>query len=323
MDYDLSKVMFIATANMLDPIIPALRDRLEIIELPGYIEDEKLQIAQQFLVPKQVKDHGLNGNNLRFSRGALQRLVREYTHEAGVRNLEREIGSICRKVARRVAEGEGKRTTVNEPDVPKYLGPQKHFWGLAEEQDEVGVATGVARTDQGGDVLAVEVALVPGKGSLLLTGSLGDVMRESAQAALSYVRSKAMTLGIQDEVFEKNDIHVHVPTGAVPKEGPSAGITMATALTSALTKQPVRREVAMTGEITLRGHVLPIGGLREKVLAAHRAGISTFVLPKKNDKDLEEVPPEVRREMTFVLARDMDAVLETALARTTPELKAV
>jgi ATP-dependent Lon protease len=322
-DFDLSKVMFIATANMMEPVIPALRDRLEVIELPGYIEDEKLHIAQKFLVSKQLAENGLGDDRLRFGRPALLRLIREYTHEAGVRNLEREIGSVCRKVARRVAEGIARPVTVQAADVPRYLGPQKFFWGLAEESDEVGVATGVARTDQGGDVLAVEVALVPGKGSLLLTGQLGDVMRESAQAALSYTRARSAELGLPEGVFESSDIHVHVPAGAVPKEGPSAGITIATALISALTKQPVRRDVAMTGEITLRGHVLPIGGVREKVMAAHRAGISTFVLPKKNEKDLEEVPAEVRRALTFIAAEDMDQVLGAALLRQTAELKAV
>ncbi|MBI2761377.1 MAG: endopeptidase La [Chloroflexi bacterium] len=311
--FDLSRVLFIATANQLAPIIPALRDRLEIIELVGYTEDEKLRIAGQFLVPRQLVENGLDGERLTFSEGALRRLVREYTREAGVRNLEREIGAICRKVARRVAEGDDAPLAVAANGLVRMLGPQKYFWGMAEERDEVGVATGVTWTEMGGDVLAVEVTLLPGKGKLLLTGQLGEVMRESAQAALSYARSRAGEFGIAPELFEYNDVHVHVPSGAVPKEGPSAGITIATALVSAMMRRPVAREVAMTGEITLRGRVLPIGGLREKVLAAHRAGITTFVLPAKNRKDLEEVPQTVRRELRFVLVDDMREVLDVAL----------
>ncbi len=322
-DYDLSQVMFIATANMLDPIIPALRDRLEVIELPGYTEEEKLEIALRFLVRKQLQDNGLEAGQLRFSRNALVRIIREYTHEAGVRNLEREIGSICRKIARRVAEGRVAPATIGTGDVPRYLGQQKFFWGVAGERDEVGVATGVARTEMGGDVLSVEVTLALGKGNLVLTGQLGEVMQESAQAAVSYTRSRARELGIAEDLFEKSDIHVHVPAGAVPKEGPSAGITIATALISAVTNRPVRRDVAMTGEITLRGHVLPIGGLREKVLAAHRAGITTFVLPEKNAKDLQEVPAAVRSAVTFVTVAEMRQVLDSALAAPVAELQAV
>ncbi|HEY8172614.1 MAG TPA: endopeptidase La, partial [Dehalococcoidia bacterium] len=317
-DYDLSKVMFITTANILDPIIPALRDRMEVIELPGYIEDEKLRIAQQFLVPKQLEEHGLSPLLLALTPGALKKIVREYTREAGVRGLEREIGSICRKVARRFAETPGAKVTVNRQGVVGFLGAQKFYWGAAEETDQVGVATGVARTELGGDVLGVEVTLMPGKGGLTLTGQLGEVMRESAQAALSYARSRAIDLAIPLEVFEKNDIHVHVPAGAVPKEGPSAGITIATAMISALTRRPISREVAMTGEITLRGRVLPVGGLKEKILAAHRAGIKTFVLPKRNEKDLNEVPAAVLRELRFVFAGDMSEVLRVALDETRP-----
>ncbi|MHB8513769.1 MAG: endopeptidase La [Dehalococcoidia bacterium] len=312
-DYDLSKVMFIATANILDPIIPALRDRMEVIELPGYIEDEKLHIAQQFLVPKQLEEHGLSRLQLSFTPGALRKMVREYTREAGVRGLEREIGGICRKVARKFAENQATSVRVDAQAVPSYLGPQQYFWGAAEETDQVGVATGVARTELGGDVLGVEVTLMPGKGALTLTGQLGEVMRESAQAALSYARSRASELQIAPDVFEKNDIHVHVPAGAVPKEGPSAGITIATAMISALTRRPINRQVAMTGEITLRGRVLPVGGLKEKILAAHRAGIKTFVLPKRNEKDLTDVPPAVLRELRFVFAVDMAEVLRVAL----------
>ncbi|MFQ5924991.1 MAG: endopeptidase La, partial [Dehalococcoidia bacterium] len=275
--YNLSKVMFITTANVLDPILPALRDRMEVIELPGYTEEEKLGIAVQFLVPKQLSEHALTQDQLRFSTGALRRIIREYTREAGVRNLEREIGNICRKVARLVAEGERPPPLVTSQSLAKYLGPQKFFWGTAEEWDEIGVAMGVARTEMGGDILGVEVTLMEGKGNLTLTGQLGDVMRESAQAALSYARSKASEFGLDPKLFEKTDIHIHVPAGAIPKDGPSAGITIATALISALLRQPVHKEVAMTGEITLRGRVLPVGGLKEKVLAAHRAGIKTFV----------------------------------------------
>ena len=313
--YDLSRVLFLTTANMLDPVIPALRDRLEVIELAGYIEDEKLHIAERFLVPKQLIENGLDTCRLTFSRGPLSRIIREYTHEAGVRNLEREIAGICRKVARQVAEGDQRAVHVNSASLPRYLGPQKFFWGMAEEHDEVGVATGVARTEMGGDVLGVEVTLMPGKGGLILTGQLGEVMRESAQAALSFARSRAAEFGIAPNCFEKQDIHVHVPAGAQPKEGPSAGITIATALISALAQRPVNREVAMTGEITLRGRVLPVGGLKEKVLAAHRAGIKTFVLPTKNRKDLDEVPMGVRRELRFIFADEMSDVLSAALAK--------
>ncbi len=342
-DYDLSKVMFIATANMLDPVIPALRDRMEIIELPGYIEDEKLHIAQQFLVPKQLLEHGLTKHQLTFTAAGLRKMSREYTHEAGVRNLEREIGGICRKVARRLAgpaaaaapaKGKGQKAkgksaknvtpkpmagvAITNANIEEYLGPPKFSWGAREERDEVGVATGVARTELGGDVLGVEVTLMPGKGGLTLTGQLGDVMRESAQAALSYARSRSAELGIKQEMFDKTDIHVHVPAGAVPKEGPSAGITIATALISALTKRPISRHVAMTGEITLRGRVLPVGGLKEKILAAHRAGIKTFVLPKRNEKDLAEIPPAVLRDLRFVFAGDMADVLEVAFQNRRP-----
>ncbi len=312
--YDLSQVLFLTTANLLEPIIPALRDRLEVIELSGYIEDEKLNIATRFLVPRQLREHGLTSADLTFSAGALRRIVREYTHEAGVRSLEREIASICRKVARVVAGGDRKPVHVNAGTLPRFLGPQKFFWGVAEERNQVGVATGVARTEMGGDVLGVEVMLMPGKGGLILTGQLGEVMRESAQAALSFARSRAAEFGIAPTSFERQDIHVHVPAGAQPKEGPSAGITIATALISALARRPVNREVAMTGEITLRGRVLPVGGLKEKILAAHRAGIKTFVLPRKNRKDLDDVPQGVRRELRFIFADEMTEVLSVALA---------
>jgi ATP-dependent Lon protease len=314
--YNLSKVMFITTANILDPVPPALRDRMEVIELPGYIEEEKLHIAKRFLIPRQLEEHGLTFAQLTFRDEALRRLIREYTHEAGVRNLERETASICRKVAKEVAEAEGKprRGVVVTPErLSKFLGPQQHFWGVAEEKDEIGVATGVAWTEAGGDTMAVEVTLMDGKGGLMLTGQLGDVMKESAQAGLSFARSHAADLGIDPQIFEHLDIHVHVPAGAIPKDGPSAGITMATAMISALTRHPICREVAMTGEITLRGRVLPVGGLKEKILAAHRAGIKTFILPERNRKDLTEVPANVQRALSFVFVDHMEAVLKVAL----------
>ena len=379
--YNLSKVMFIMTANMLDPIPDALLDRMEVIELPGYIEDEKYHIAKQFLMPRQIEAHGLTPSHIRFTDNALRRIIREYTHEAGVRNLEREIGAVCRKIAKRVAEampadepeasvpaeqaesptqelvtepldsiepgekaaravvqaseaagdaGEvsdmapapiesakgSKRVrarVIREEDLEEFLRPPRYSFGTAEEQDEVGVATGVYWTPMGGDTIAVEVSLMDGKGGLQLTGQLGDVMKESAQAALSYARARAPQLGIDPARFEKTDIHIHVPAGAQPKDGPSAGVTMATALISAFTGRKVRRDVAMTGEITLRGKVLPIGGLKEKVLAAHRAGIETFVLPRKNEKDLDEIPQKVRRELELVAVDDLDTVLRTAL----------
>ena len=309
--YNLSRVLFIATANLLDPVLPALRDRMEVIELPGYIEEEKLAIARQFLVPKQLQENGVAG--LRFSDGALRRIIRDYTYEAGVRNLEREIGSICRKTAKLLAEGKPPPEAVTAQSLERYLGPRKFFWGAREEHDEIGVATGVARTEMGGDILAVEVTLMEGKGELILTGQLGEVMRESAQAGVSYVRSRLVELGLRPDALEKKDLHIHVPAGAIPKDGPSAGVTMATALVSALTRRPARRDIAMTGEVTLRGRVLPVGGLKEKVLAAHRAGITTFVLPRKNEKDIVEIPARVRRRIGFVYASTMDEVLAAAL----------
>jgi ATP-dependent Lon protease len=311
--YDLSKVMFITTANILEPIPPALRDRMEVIEYPGYIEEEKLAIMKRFLVPRQKEEHGL-GDLPRFGDDALRSLIREYTYEAGVRNLEREIANICRKVARAVAEGKRAPSTVTQESLFKYLGPTRYTYGVAEERDEIGVATGVAVGEGGGDTMAVEVTLMRGKGGLQLTGQLGDVMQESAQAALSYARTNAQKLGLHAN-FDKLDIHIHVPEGAIPKDGPSAGITIATALISALSHRPVHKDVAMTGEITLRGRVLPIGGLRDKVLAAHRAGLKTMLIPKKNEKDLVDVPKKVQREMNFVYVERMDQVLPVALAR--------
>jgi len=309
--FDLSKVMFITTANMLEPIPPALQDRMEVIEFPGYIEDEKLNIARRFLIPRQLEQNGLKA--LSFSDATLRTLIREYTRESGVRNLEREIANICRKVARRVAEGKGAPAQITRQALPRYLGIPRYAFGVAEEDDQVGVATGLAWTESGGDTLSIEVTVMPGKGGLILTGQLGEVMQESAQAALSYTRSRAELLGIGDLDFDKIDIHIHVPEGAVPKDGPSAGITMATALISALTGRAVHHEVAMTGEITLRGRVLPIGGVREKVLAAHRAGLKTMLLPTRNRRDMTEIPNHLRRGLSFVFVESMDQVLPVAL----------
>ncbi|NLC55917.1 MAG: endopeptidase La [Armatimonadetes bacterium] len=311
--FDLSDVMFITTANLLDPIHPALKDRMEVIHFPGYTEGEKLEIARQFLVPKQREQHGLTSDGLHIGDDALLRLIREYTREAGVRNLEREIAAICRKVARRVATGETGCVQVGADDVASYLGASKYRYGLAEERDEVAVAMGLAYTEFGGDVLPVEVNLMRGKGQLALTGQLGDVMKESAQAALSWLRARAPQLQISAEVFAETDIHVHVPAGAVPKDGPSAGITMATALASAFTNRAVRKDLAMTGEITLRGRVLPVGGVKEKILAAHRAGVRTVILPDENQKDLEEIPDNVRRDLRFCFVKQVEEVLAQAL----------
>ena len=311
--YDLSKVMFVCTANVLDPILPALRDRMEIIELPGYTEEEKLEIARLFLVPRQLQEHGLTDRHLRIPPRTLRRIVREHTREAGVRNLERELGTICRKVAKNVAEGHDAQTIVLPQSLSKYLGSATFTWGMAEEKDEIGVATGVAYTPAGGDVLSVEVALMNGKGNLTLTGQLGDVMKESAQAALSYSRTRSKEWGIKDGFFSKQDIHIHIPAGATPKDGPSAGAALTTALVSSLTRRPVRKDVAMTGEITLRGKVLPVGGIKEKVLAAHRAGITTFVLPNQNRKDVNEIPIKIRHDIQFVYVNEMSQVLDVAL----------
>jgi ATP-dependent Lon protease len=309
--YDLSKIMFVTTANILEPIPPALRDRMEVIEFPGYIEEEKVAIAKQFLIPRQKDEHGL-GELPKFSDDTICSLIREYTYEAGVRNLEREIANICRKVTRTVAEGKRPPAHITPQSLFKYLGPTRYTFGIAEEKDEIGVATGVAVSEAGGDTMAVEVTLMRGKGGLMLTGQLGEVMQESAQAALSYARTHAAELRLKVN-FDKIDIHVHVPEGAIPKDGPSAGITIATALISALSRRAVHKEVAMTGEITLRGRVLPIGGLRDKVLAAHRAGLKTMLIPKKNEKDMVDVPKKVQREMNFVYVERMDQVLPVAL----------
>ena len=313
--YDLSKVMWVTTANNLDTVPPALFDRMEIIEFPGYVEEEKLEIAKRFLVPRQVEENGLSNTPVTFGDDALKHIIREYTYEAGVRNLEREVATVCRKVARRIAEKQNYPHRLTPAMLHKFLGPPQFDFGMLDEQDQVGVANGVAWSEAGGDLMPVEVTLVEGKGSVMLTGQLGDVMQESAQAALSYARSVGLRIGLKPRLFEKSDLHVHVAEGAVPKDGPSAGITMATALISALTRTAVRRDVAMTGEITLRGRVLPVGGVKEKLLAAHRMGIRTFILPKKNVKDLEEVPRKVQREMTIIQVSSMEEVLKTALVR--------
>jgi len=313
--FDLSQVMFICTGNVLDTIPPALRDRMEILRLSGYTEEEKIKIAQQYLIPRQIRENSLLPEEIEFTEGAIRKVIRDYTREAGVRNLERELGSICRKVATKVAEGqEGVRMLITEEKVAEFLGKPRYFFEAAERTEIPGVATGVAWTPTGGDIIFVEATRMPGKKGFTLTGQLGDVMKESAQAALSYVRSKAKELGIDENFFEENDIHIHVPAGAMPKDGPSAGVTIATALVSLLLNKPVRSDVGMTGEITLRGQVLPVGGIKEKVLAAHRVGLKTVILPKRNEPDLDDVPEDVRKEMKFILADQVDQVFAAALA---------
>jgi ATP-dependent Lon protease len=311
--YDLSKVLFITTANVLYTIPSALRDRMEVIEFSGYIEEEKLEIARQFLIPRQIEEHGLDNVSIKLADSAVQGIVREYTYEAGVRNLEREIGQICRKLTRRLAEQKSIPKTITRHALHKYLGPPRFTEQMIEKEDQVGVATGIAYTEAGGDIMPIEVTLMPGKGNLTLTGQMGEVMQESVQAAYSFVRSHAKEYDIKPAQFESCDIHVHVPEGAIPKDGPSAGITMATALMSAFSNHKIRRDVAMTGEITLRGKVLPIGGLKEKILAAHRAGITTVIVPNQNQKDLVDVPKKVQRDLNIIFAAKMEDVLKTAL----------
>lgn len=312
---DLSDVMFITTANLLDPIPPALKDRMEVIEFPGYTEDEKFWIAQKFLMPKQMKENGLTEKHIAFVEQAVRAIIREYTLEAGVRELERTIAAVCRKVARTVAENGAKlaKRTVGLEDLRTFLGQQKYQITLAEKKDEVGLVNGLAWTPAGGDVLLIEATKIPGKGTLILTGHLGQVMQESAQAAFTYARSRAKALKITDAFYKNSDLHVHVPSGAIPKDGPSAGAAMTLALISALSGRPIRRDVAMTGEITLRGRVMAIGGVKEKVLAAHRSQIKTVLLPKENEKDMVDVPQQVKKEMKFVFVENMDQVLKVAL----------
>ncbi|WP_033828268.1 endopeptidase La [Bacillus andreraoultii] len=311
--YDLSKVMFIATANDLSTIPNPLRDRMEIITIAGYTEIEKLHIAKDYLINKQLKDHGLQKQQLQIRDEALTSVIRYYTREAGVRGLERQIAKICRKTARIITSEEKKRVIVTDKNIEDLLGKKVFHYGQAETEDQIGVATGLAYTAFGGDTLQIEVVFAPGKGKLVLTGKLGDVMKESAQAAFSYIRSSAEKLGIDPMFHEKYDIHIHVPEGAVPKDGPSAGVTMTTALVSALSGKPVKREVGMTGEVTLRGRVLPIGGLKEKTLSAHRAGLTTIIMPKDNERDLDDIPESVREELTFIPVTHVDEVLKNAI----------
>jgi ATP-dependent Lon protease len=314
-------VFFIATANVMHTIPPALQDRMEVLRLHGYTEPEKVEIAKQFLVKKQMTQAGLTEKNVKFSDDAIRSLIRGYTREAGVRNLEREIGNVCRKVARKVVkEGEDYNVAITAENVNDFLGVIKFRDTIAHEKSEVGLVTGLAWTEVGGSILSTEATVVEGKGKLTLTGKLGDVMQESAQAAMSYVRSRAHRLGLPRDFYRSMDIHVHVPEGAIPKDGPSAGITIATAIASALSKIPVRRDLAMTGEITLRGKVLPIGGLKEKLLAAHRAGLFEVVLPLENEKDVAEVPENLRNEMKMHFVDTMDQVLAVALERPLPEV---
>lgn len=312
--FDLSKVMFITTANSLHDIPDALLDRMEVIEFPGYIEEEKLAIADQYLIPRQIEESGVHDLGIRFSPKALKSIIREYTYEAGVRNLEREIGRVCRKVARLKAEGKRYPQQITMRAIEKFLGPPDYFLPQAEEQDEVGVATGLAWTINGGEIMSIEVAILEGKGNLQITGRVGDVMQESVQAGLTYLKSRAADFEIPLEVFDRMDIHLHLPEGAIPKDGPSAGITLTTAMISALTGHPVYHDVAMTGEITLRGRVLPVGGVREKVLAAHRSGMKVILLPEKNMKDLVDIPKAARNDLKLIPIKHMDEVLKIALA---------
>jgi ATP-dependent Lon protease len=320
-DYDLSEILFITTANTLHAIPPPLQDRMEVIQLSGYTEEEKLNIARKFLITKQIQANGLQKSDLDITDNAIMGISRRYTREAGVRNLEREISSICRKVAKEIAKNkeERRKAVVNVQSLEKYLGVPRYRYGLAEEKDEIGVATGLAWTEFGGEILQIEAVIMPGKGNLTITGKLGDVMQESARAALSYVRSRAESFGLDADFYQKLDIHIHVPEGAIPKDGPSAGITMATAITSALLKIPVHKDTAMTGEITLRGRVLPIGGLKEKMLAARRSNVSAVFIPRENEKDLKDIPPKLIKSIQVEMVESMDEVLKKALVLDDPE----
>jgi len=306
-------VMFITTANILDTIPPALRDRMEVLELLGYTEDEKIKIANRYLIPRQRKAHGLKADQIDFTRGAVKRIISGYTREAGLRNLEREIANICRGVASKIAEGETAHVTIKAANASKYLGPVRFTFEAKTRVATPGVAMGLAWTPVGGDLLFVEATAMKGKKGLTLTGQLGEVMKESASAALSFIRTHAKTLGVAEDFFETHDIHIHVPAGAIPKDGPSAGVTMMTAMISMLKHQPIQKDLAMTGEITLRGQVLPVGGIKEKILAAHRAGIKTVILPKENAKDLEEIPKKVLKDIQFHHVEKMMEVLKIAL----------
>lgn len=318
-DYDLSNVLFITTANILHTIPWALQDRMEIIRIPGYMEDEKLQIAKKFLIPKQLEAHGLKDENFQISDSAVLTVIRQYTREAGVRTLERELATLCRKAAKEIVKnGTDHTVKINSGNVPKYLGVPKFKFGEIEDKDQVGISTGLAWTEVGGELLTIEVTLVPGKGTLTITGKLGEVMQESAQAAMSYVRSRAERLGLERYFYQKIDVHIHVPEGATPKDGPSAGIAIATAVVSALLKKPIKRDVAMTGEITLRGRVLPIGGLKEKILAAHRGRVKTVIIPKENEKDLKDISDKILKDVEVKLVEHMDDVLKEAIVSDTP-----
>lgn len=313
--FDLSKVMFITTANLLDPIQPAFRDRMEVLSLPGYTEEEKLQIALRHLVPKQIEENALNKSLISFTKGAIQKIISQYTREAGVRNLEREIASVCRKVARKVAEGKKKLTKVTSQNLESFLGPTRIFKDQLLQRDQIGVATGVAWTATGGEILFVEATKMKGKGNLTLTGSLGDVMKESGQAALSYARSHSKEFDIDGKIFSQYDFHIHIPEGAIPKDGPSAGVTIATALISVCTDTRIKRDVAMTGEITLRGNVLPVGGIKEKVLAAQRAGVKKMILPLENKKDFIDIPKKIKKEMHFIFVEEIRDMFNESLVK--------
>jgi len=320
LDYDLSRVLFITTANTTLSIPSALLDRMEVIEFSSYIEDEKVMISKQFLIPRQLHETGIEDLNVQFPEGSIRQIIRNYTYEAGVRNLEREIGRICRKIARLKTEGKSFPTKIESHHIERFLGPQQIFDLEAEHEDEIGVATAMAWTESGGDIMPVEVLIVDGKGNLQITGQIGEVMQESAQAALSYMKSKADVLGVDAEIFENVDVHIHIPEGGIPKDGPSAGITIACALISAFTNRKVRRDVALTGEITLRGRILPVGGIREKILAAHRAGITKIFIPVKNEKDLVDLSKKVRKQLNIVLVKHMDEVIEEVLLPADPKI---
>jgi ATP-dependent Lon protease len=317
--FDLSSVMFITTANFLDPIPPALRDRMEVLELPGYTEEEKVAIAQRYLLPKQRKENGLEEAHVSFSLNAIRELISGYTREAGLRNLERTVARVCRKVARARTEGRKEPVEVTPQNLTDFLGPRMFVSEVAERTGMPGVATGLAWTPTGGEILFIEATRMRGKGGLTLTGHLGDVMKESAQAALSYVRSNALALGVAEDFFERTDLHIHVPAGAIAKDGPSAGVAMVVALMSLLTNRRIRSTTAMTGEITLRGKVLPVGGIKEKVLAAGRAGLTTVLLPRRNEKDLVDVPKEIREKMNFLFVDEIDDAVAAALQKTGEE----
>jgi len=314
--FDLSKVMFITTANTTDTIPRPLLDRMEVINVPGYTEEEKVKIAEMYLIPKKIKEHGLNEDSITISERTVRSIINHYTRESGVRNLERELANLCRKVARKIVEGDATRFRVTAGNIESYLGKKRFRYDIIEGENEVGIATGLAWTIVGGDTLFIETTLIPGTGKLVLTGQLGEVMQESAKAGVSYIRSISKELGIKEDFYKENDLHIHIPEGATPKDGPSAGVTMCTAIISSLTNRAVRKDVAMTGEITLRGKVLPVGGIREKVLAAHRAGIKKVLLPAENEADIEEIPANVRKKLKFVLINNVSEALEHALEKT-------